>query len=125
MPASKVLLSYNLDKHSLRRLDKLAASLSIRLKPVLSSQYGLPRGVLGGISGIPIQKKPVQAEILTEPMLVFSGLDADTLDLFLEQYQKAALPPVARKAILTPDNVFWDSCALYEELSKEHRAMNL
>ena len=46
------------------------------------------------------------------------------MNQFLLGFRKKKIPPVALKAVLTPENSAWDSCKLHEELLREHRAMN-
>jgi|GEM_PF-51527 len=59
--------------------------------------------------------------LLTEfpdEMMVFSGIDSDELDKFLDAYRGAGIAPIVRKAVLTPVNVKWSARALYKDLSE-------
>ena len=57
-------------------------------------------------------------------MLVFSGMDSEMIDTFLDQYKKASIPPIGLKAIITQHNIFWTAEELYKELFKEHSKFN-
>ena len=62
-------------------------------------------------------------EAFTDEMLVMKDFDGRLLDRFLLEMRRAKIARVALKAVLTPDNITWDSFALHDELQKEHEAM--
>ena len=59
----------------------------------------------------------------TDEMLVMKDFDGRLLDRFLLEMRRAKIARVALKAVLTPDNITWNSFALHDELQKEHEAM--
>ena len=59
----------------------------------------------------------------TDEMLVFCGFTGQLLDTFLLEFKKNRIPRIALKAVLTEQNLLWNSYALHDELAKEHRAM--
>ena len=60
---------------------------------------------------------------MTGEMLVFVGMDDETLDTFLTACKADGVEPTACKAVLTPHNAGWSGEKLYGELVKEHRQM--
>lgn len=124
MSASKIILTYNLDSVSTQRLSELTRAGSIRIKKIVPSQYNQPLGRLAEIQGIQSKKNSAaRTESLQEPMLIFSGFTSEALDDFLNQCKKENLLTGCLKAILTPSNVFWNSCELYKELLRERRSL--
>ena len=61
---------------------------------------------------------------LPAEMLVFSGMTSEQIDLFLAEYRKMGISPIACKAVITPVNIFWDAGNLAEELLKEHNQLH-
>ena len=57
-------------------------------------------------------------------MMIFSGMSSEQLDVFLKSYRESGISPIGCKGILTPNNVFWTAEELFQELWKEHLAMN-
>lgn len=56
-------------------------------------------------------------------VMIFSGLDEDELERFLQAYRKEGILPVGLKAVITPYNVNWSLYHLTEELARERAAM--
>ena len=56
-------------------------------------------------------------------LLVFCRFGDSLLDLFLAEYKKAGLRPVALKAVLTPTNAGWTPLRLAAELELERKAI--
>ena len=55
--------------------------------------------------------------------LVFAGVPDAKLQRMLAEMRKNGIKKVDHKAILTPTNVHWNTIELYEELDKEHQAI--
>lgn len=119
----KLILTYEMDKRQARQLEALAKEASIRLKPVTPSQYMQTLGFLCGITGMKRTAAAGTYPAFEEPMVVFSGIDNDSLDVFLDRCRQEGCLSDCLKAILTPVNVFWNSVQLYEELQKERAAL--
>ena len=62
-------------------------------------------------------------EEFSDPMLVFCSLTDPQLDRLLGAMKRAKLPPIPLKAVLTPTNRDWTSQQLWQELRREHQAM--
>ena len=58
-----------------------------------------------------------------ERMLVFCGLNQVLLAQVLEVIRLAKLPPIPMKAVLTMNNLQWNTMQLYEELCREREAV--
>ena len=86
---------------------------------VAPEQYGLTLEELLSRSE---ESRPVEESFL-EPMLVFCGLAQGRLDQILTTMNRAGLPRIALKAMLTPTNKSWNSQQLWTELRLEHEAM--
>ena len=117
-----MLLAYELEKGTERELKDLAAALGHQVKIVSSSNYGDPLGYVAGItcfkkSGI----RDTEGKLGSE-MLVFCGLDRETMDLLLAGLRERKLQ-IPLKAVITPHNIQWTSRMLYQELKKEHETM--
>ena len=59
----------------------------------------------------------------TEEMMVICGADHDTLMRMLKKLERAGFGGVL-KAVMTPDNSFWNALQLYGVLSDERAAMH-
>lgn len=56
--------------------------------------------------------------------LVMAGLASGRVDAVIYALRKGGVGRVDYKAVLTPVNQFWDAIKLYEEIAREHEAMN-
>ena len=91
----------------------------LRMKAVEPGQYGLPLAQVLEGSG---ESAGVEEEF-SDPMLVFCSLTGPQLDRLLGAMKRAKLPPIPLKAVLTPTNRDWTSQQLWQELRREHQAM--
>ena len=55
---------------------------------------------------------------------MFSGLQENSLQLFLAAYREAQIEQIPLKAIVTPHNISWSIYELSRELASEHAAMH-
>ena len=116
-----VLLCYNLDTETARKVRLCAMRFQVRFCPVTQEQYGQSIGSLCGLS--PVEEKPVSGIAFSDPMLVMAFFPGQLISLFLQALRKAAVPPIALKAMLTDTNAAWDSFTLHQELCRERDAM--
>lgn len=119
-----VLLFYNLDNETGRKIKLLCLRFKIKIKMISPEQYHQPIGALFGMEGIEPVPGSCEGEGFSEEMLVFKGFDNGLLDLFLREYGKMRIPRVGLKAVLTEQNIHWDSIALHRELMQEEAAMH-
>ena len=117
--AVETVLMYNCDGEQWAKLRQIFLMLRVRIRPVEADQYGL---TLEDLLGRSEEKAPVEEEF-SDPMLVFCNLPHEKLDHLLTAMGRAGLPRIALKAMLTPTNRTWTSQQLWNELRREHEAM--
>ncbi|MCM1282829.1 MAG: DUF3783 domain-containing protein [Muribaculaceae bacterium] len=117
---SQIILTFQLDPQKDAAVQKICTQLGIQRKNILPKDYSQKLGYLAGVQGFSREKAGASMPFSAE-MLVFSGMNSDQVDAFLDAYKKTALSPVRRKAVITPSNVFWTAEALFCELTKECR----
>lgn len=129
-----LILFYNLNNEKGKKIKLICLKLKIRIRPVMPKDYAKPVGMLAGIKNLPAAPDTTapdaasgtsssDREAFTDEMLVMKDFDGRLLDRFLAEMNRAKIERVALKAILTPDNLTWDSFTLHDELQKEHEAM--
>ena len=96
-----LILFYNLSNEKGKKIRLICLKLHIRIKQIDPVDYAKPIGMLAGIKDFP----------------------GRLLDRFLLEMRRAKIARIALKAVLTPDNITWNSFALHDELQKEHEAM--
>ena len=57
-------------------------------------------------------------------MLILSEMISDQVDVFLAEYKKAGVEPIALKAVITGNNIFWTAERTQKELLREHLVMS-
>ena len=122
---AKILL-FNVSEERKSSIEKLCKSLSIRITvtTIHLNMYGQSMGYLAGISGFQRNSNNYTGEEFESEMLIFSGVDSDLMDEFLDGMKKNGIAPVFLKAMITPTNIFWTPVKLFEELKKEHQALH-
>ncbi|HBA51250.1 MAG TPA: DUF3783 domain-containing protein [Lachnospiraceae bacterium] len=115
------ILLFHVEAGKAQRIEGLCRKLGIRISRVKLSSYSQKLGYLAGISGFRRENSSYAGTEFPSEMMVFSGMNSDMLDCFLEEYKKASIPPIGLKAVLTPHNIFWRAEDFYRELFKEHQ----
>lgn len=115
------ILLFHVEADKAKRIETLCRRLGIRASKVKLSSYSQKLGYLAGISGFRRENVSYTGSDFPSEMMVFSGMNSDLLDCFLEEYKKASIPPIGLKAVLTPHNIFWSAEDLYKALFKEHQ----
>ena len=123
-PMHPILLFYNLDNEKGQKIKLLCLRMKIKIRLVIKAQYNQPIGALTGMKGFTALPDAYDGTGFTDEMLVFKGFSNQLLDSFLMELKKAHIERVALKAVLTEQNVTWDSMQLHNELTAEHAAMN-
>ena len=117
--AGETVLLYNCSGPQWSKLRQVFVMQKLRMKAVEPGQYGLPLAQVLEGSG----KTAGVEEEFSDPMLVFCSLTGPQLDRLLGAMKRAKLPPIPLKAVLTPTNRDWTSQQLWQELRREHQAM--
>lgn len=115
----EIVLMYNCSGPEWAKLRQIFLMLRVRIRQVAPEQYGLTLEELLSRSE---ETRPAE-ESFSDPMLVFCGLAQGRLDQILMAMNRAGLPRIALKAMLTPTNKGWNSQQLWTELRLEHEAM--
>lgn len=124
MENGKKVLLFQVKKEKREQIKSLCKELDIEVVVVDYRQYGESLGVIAGIQGIPHSGEVYRGMEFPMEMMVFSGMQSEFLDIFLQKYRESHIEPIGLKAILTPTNVFWNAAQLYQELLKEHMSFN-
>lgn len=121
---AKIILLFEIKKEKRSPIDDICRKFGIRAVKVQPKDYGQQLGYLAGIKGFNRKQDLYKGAPFPAEMLVFSGMDTQQVDLFLDEYKKCGLEPVGLKAVLTQHNVFWNPQALFGELLREHKAFH-
>lgn len=114
------ILLFHVEQGKAGRIESICRNLGVCISKIKPSSYSQKLGYLAGISGFDRDNIVYAGPDFPSEMMVFSGIDSDMLDRFLDEYKKASIAPIGLKAVLTPYNVFWSAEELYKELLKEH-----
>lgn len=139
-----VVLLYNLDSDKGRKIEKFCRSIALKPVTVSAGDYNKPiKDILEDIKNIrqegnvsEVSSVSATAEVslkenttdsadsgvFTDEMMVFCGFSSKLLDIFLREYKKRHIEPVALKAVLTEHNRCWSSVELHAELCRERAA---
>lgn len=119
------LLLFHMNNDRQRSIEKLCRSLSttIRVNVIKPSAYSQTIGYLAGITGFSKSNITYQGNDFDSEMLVFSGVESELMDEFIDAMKETGMPRIALKAVITPTNIFWTPLKLYEHLEEEHRLM--
>lgn len=120
---AKILL-FHMKPDKTKQIEAICRNLKIQTVKVKLTSYNQKLGYLAGITGFSRENTTYTGPDFPTEMLVFSGMELELVDTFLEQYKKASIPPIGLKAIITQHNIFWTAEALYKELFKEHSKFN-
>ena len=119
MKSQKTILIYEMKKEKEEKVLTICRKRQITVRKVQLLEYAQSLGSLARISKIPQNRTKDSGTLLGEEMMVFSGMDTNEIDSFLNDYKNMGISPVELKAVLTPYNIFWNSRQLYEDLQKE------
>ena len=114
----ETVLLYNIqDKKTRSAIQFIAVQMKIRVRSVAPSQYHMPLGLLA------FGKEEDQKEYLTDApaafddaMLVFAGLPAGRLHVFLSQMGKKKVPTIDLKASSISDSSPFNKASLTQVL---------
>ena len=104
-------------------LESAMEPFEVELVPVGRSDYNKPLAVLAGLDDDPGTVLPFNGGPLGGRMVVLCGLE-DQVDCLLPALRQAGIGRDCLKAVLTPHNRTWTAVKLYQELLREHQAMN-
>ena len=105
----------------LPRIRRALLPCKVYLRPIGAEQYGCTIGALVSEEGAGAAA-PYAGPEFPEPMAVFAGFFGNRMDIALAALRKAGIH-INRKAVLTATNRQWTALQLYDELGREHEAM--
>ena len=125
MEQSPLILYYIGDPKKEKLFREFCKRQNCRMRAISGQDMNKEVGYLAGISpaaaGTSHGKMPEGFPV--PEVLIFSGLSMDRLEVFLDAYKQAGIPPVGLKAVLTEHNLRWTVYELTTELMKERMAM--
>lgn len=122
MAQTVLLFRLNQDKYAAVR--QVCKILGIRILDIARKDYSQKLGSLAQIQGFSKEAKKYDGPELPAEMLVFSEMNSDQVDAFLAKYKKTGVEPIALKAVVTDQNIFWTADRMQKELLREHLFMS-
>lgn len=121
----ETILVFNIQEPQVKfALQMLLFPFQIKYKEIKKEDYLNPLGYLADNPEIPGTNLPYTGKELPAPMLVFAFLDDKKLDQVLAALRQSGLPSFPYKAVLTPTNQHWNPITCFEEIKRDHDAMN-
>lgn len=121
---NEMILFYHSHKSDeMKKWKGICLRMGIRVREIAPEQFHQPLGYLAGLSGFAAAELVDPPKTFSEPMLVLKNFTSKRMDELFRQAKKAGAPHIPLKAVLTEQNSTWDSVTLYQELCKEHAAM--
>ena len=105
MAQTILLFRINRDKYAV--VQNVCRTLGIRIIDVARKDYSQKLGTLAQIQGFTREAKKYDGPEFPAEMLIFSEMNSDQVDVFLAEYKKAGVEPIALKAVITGNNIFW------------------
>lgn len=122
MAQTILLFRINRDKYAV--IQNVCRTLGIRIIDVARKDYSQKLGTLAQIQGFTREAKKYDGPEFPAEMLIFSEMNSDQVDAFLAEYKKAGVEPIALKAVITGNNIFWTAERAQKELLREHLFMS-
>lgn len=118
---NEIILLYHIaDDNRLKKLKNICASLKIRVRQVKKEEYLKSIFQLLGGRNMGRPQKYTGEEFSGEMMVM--AVNRERMDEILNALKKEGIS-IPYKAVVTPDNGWWNSLQLYRELQREHEAM--
>ena len=118
---NEIMLLYHIsDNNRLKKLKNICASLKICARQVQKEEYLRPVFQLLGNKEMDKSQIYTGGELSSE-MLVMA-VKRERIDAVLDAMKKEGIS-IPYKAVVTPDNGWWNSLQLFQELQREHEAM--
>lgn len=120
MGSQQTILLFEIEENKDKQICTLCNRINIQVLHVKKEDYSQKLGCIAGIKGFARTAETYQGKGIPAEMMVFSGMDSEQVDAFLQEYKEAGIAPIGCKAIITPNNVFWTAEELFRELLQEH-----
>ena len=99
----------------------ILVQMGVRIRNVAPEAVGQTIGCLLGRKGFDAREAP-ETPALSQPVLVMDGFTEKRLEILLREMKKHGVS-VPYKAVVTETNLGWLFHQLYDELAREHEAM--
>ncbi len=117
-----MVLLYNLKVDSVIALEMLCDSLDLKYVHIAPAEYLQPIGALAEISGVARTEEVYEGPGFSETMIVMKNFTAVAMNDFLDRMKRTrGIYEIDLRAIVTPNNLRWNSLQLREELAAEKK----
>lgn len=109
-----------------RQLKSVMVRMGVRIKNIEPEQVFQSVGYLAGMPGYQSRKEEAaeqQLPTIGQDVLVLRNFTSGRMDFLFYNLKKAGVPKIDLKAVITPQNAGWTFYQLYQELEKEHAAV--
>lgn len=121
-----------------RQLKSVMVRMGVRIKNIDPEQVFESVGYLAGMPGYQSRKEEGEARpsqeagqslesvkfpVIGQDVLVLRNFTSGRMDFLFYNLKKAGVPKIDLKAVITPQNAGWTFYQLYQELEKEHAAV--
>lgn len=120
---NSTILMYNFDKEKAKKIQLICMQMKFKIKVIAKEDYLKPIGSLLHAADQAETFDVYQGEGFLEEMLIMSGLNDRQINDLLMAFKKQRIPFINLKAMVTPNNIHWNSLQLREELMAEHEAI--
>lgn len=123
----ELVLLYRLEQEKEKgaQIIGILEQFSIPYRQITEDMLGQTLGWCASEAGYNKLEEPYRGEPFPQEVMVFSGISGKRLEQLLAALKTIPAGSVALKAVVTPHNKSWPVCALFAELSKEHRMMGM
>lgn len=120
--AGETVLLYHVEGDRGRKLRGLLIQNGMKIRSIRPEQYLEPIGYLSGVKGAEPSGQIYDGEDFSEEMMVLKGIYGGRLDMLLSLMRREGIS-IELKAVVTEQNIGWNSIQLYEEIKEEHETM--
>lgn len=120
---NSTILMYNFDKEKARKIQLICMQMKFKIKVIPKEDYLKPIGAFIHATDPDETYEVYTKEGFEEEMLVMAGLHDKQINDLLMAFKKQRIPFINLKAMVTPNNIQWNSLQLREELMAEHEAI--
>lgn len=120
---NSTILMYNFDKDKAKKIQLICMQMKFRIKVIEKEDYLKPIGAFIHAMDPSEIYEVYQGDAFKEEMLVMAGLNDTQINQLLTSFKRQQIPFINLKAMITPNNILWNSLELREELMAEHEAI--
>ena len=114
---------YNFSEDRAVKIQRALLPLKIQTKLVGIDEYSQPLGYLADIKGIEPNEEKYSGDGFNDELMLICGINQVKLQSLLNALYKNGVGRIDLKAMLTPNNISWNSIMLYEAVKADHEEM--